>query len=63
MSVNTKVKDCLVLLKYAIEHVNPINAQNALQKCNDLLDEPSTDSQLSKLTRYIPILFINYFYF
>lgn len=48
MSVNTKVKDCLVVLKCAMENVNPINAQNAIQKCNDLLDEPSTDTQLSK---------------
>ena len=49
MAVNTRVKDCLVVLKCAMENVNIITAQNAIQKCNDLLDEPSTDSQLSKL--------------
>ncbi|CAO1436743.1 unnamed protein product [Diamesa tonsa] len=47
MSVNTRIKDCLVVLKCAMENVNPINAQNAIQKCSDLLDEPSTDSQLN----------------
>ena len=60
MSVNTRIKDCLVVLKCAMENVNPINAQNAIQKCNDLLDEPSTDSQLSKLKKYITISVINY---
>ncbi|CAO1438484.1 unnamed protein product [Diamesa serratosioi] len=47
MSVNTRIKDCLVLLKHAMENNNPINAHNAIQKCNDLLDEPSTNAQMN----------------